>query len=88
MIYLLIEKDIKLIQRILNKMRGKNNMSDKIIENLDNDNLPEEYKYMAMYIIDNLVHENIYDSNKHAIILIEENGFIIIIKTMTRYGEY
>lgn len=50
-------------------------MSDKIIKSLDNDNLPEEYRYMAMYIIDNLVHEDIYDSNKHAIILIEEDGF-------------
>ena len=48
-------------------------MSFRIIHDVyENDNLPEEYKYMSMYILDNLTNDEAFDKDKHDIILIEE----------------
>ena len=48
-------------------------MSFRVIHDVhENDNLPEEYKYMSMYIIDNLINDEAFDKDKHDIILIEE----------------
>ena len=48
-------------------------MSFRVIHDVhENDNLPEEYRYMSMYIIDNLTNDEAFDKDKHDIILIEE----------------
>ena len=48
-------------------------MSFRIIHDVhENNNLPEEYRYMSMYILDNLTNDEAFDKDKHDIILIEE----------------
>ena len=48
-------------------------MSFRVIHDVhENDNLPEEYRYMSMYIIDNLTNDEAFDKDKHDIVLIEE----------------
>ena len=48
-------------------------MSFRVIHDVhENDNLPEEYKYMSMYILDNLTNDEAFDKDKYDIVLIEE----------------
>ena len=48
-------------------------MSFRVIHDVhENNNLPEEYRYMSMYILDNLTNDEAFDKDKHDIILIEE----------------
>ena len=48
-------------------------MSFRIIHDVyENDSLPEEYRYMSMYILDNLTNDETFDKDKYDIVLIEE----------------
>lgn len=48
-------------------------MSFRVIHDVyENDSLPEEYRYMSMYILDNLTNDETFDKDKYDIVLIEE----------------
>ena len=48
-------------------------MSFRVIHDVhENDSLPEEYRYMSMYILDNLTNDEAFDKDKYDIVLIEE----------------